>query len=119
MLTLQVLRLNRNSLTGPIPKVCDRVVVTSQGIGQLSQLVEMDFSLNNLTGEIPNEWLPMQNLKNLLLGNNNLVGSIPSTMYYLSGLKWEFGKADATASSFWRTISSAGRCLTTSTSSPP
>ncbi|XP_059668624.1 probable LRR receptor-like serine/threonine-protein kinase At1g06840, partial [Cornus florida] len=55
-------------------------------LGQLTQLLILDFMWNNLTGSIPKEIGNISSLKLLLLNGNKFSGSLPDELGYLSSL---------------------------------
>ncbi|XP_030456083.1 probable LRR receptor-like serine/threonine-protein kinase At1g06840 isoform X2 [Syzygium oleosum] len=55
-------------------------------VGQLSQLLILDFMWNELTGSIPKEIGSIASLRLLLLNGNRLSGSLPDELGYLSNL---------------------------------
>jgi hypothetical protein len=71
LLELEVLVLSETqNLTGPI----------SPTIGNLTNLVRLDFRSNKLTGSIPSSVGNLKKLKRLSLGGNPITGSIPSSI---------------------------------------
>ncbi|XP_021297768.1 LOW QUALITY PROTEIN: probable leucine-rich repeat receptor-like protein kinase At1g35710 [Herrania umbratica] len=72
---LKNLYLNWNYLTGELPS-----------LGNLSQLEELDFSYNEISGSISQDLGNLKNLVLLRLCWNNLTGSIPSALGLLSNL---------------------------------
>ncbi|CAM6078516.1 unnamed protein product [Sphagnum tenellum] len=71
LLELEVLVLSETqNLTGPI----------SPTIGNLTNLVRLDFRSNKLTGSIPSSVGNLKKLKWLSLGGNPITGSIPSSI---------------------------------------
>ncbi|CAD6339909.1 unnamed protein product [Miscanthus lutarioriparius] len=56
-------------------------------IGDCSSLKTLDFSFNNLDGDIPFSISKLKHLENLILKNNQLIGAIPSTLSQLPNLK--------------------------------
>ena len=70
-----VLRINR--LTGPIPPE----------LGRLAKLTELDLWGNELTGLIPPDLARLANLRVMWLGSNNLTGSIPHELGSLANLR--------------------------------
>ena len=71
------LRLDRNELTGTIPKA----------LAQLKLLKYLDFDVNELTGTIPEELAQLKNLQTLDLNFNKLTGTIPEALAQLENLK--------------------------------
>lgn len=65
---LKVLNFSRNSLNGPLPPF--------QGFGMLEL---MDFSFNNLTGEVNTQLEGLDSLRSLNLSHNKLEGAVPIT----------------------------------------
>uniref|UniRef100_M1DDG9 Hcr9-OR2C n=1 Tax=Solanum tuberosum TaxID=4113 RepID=M1DDG9_SOLTU len=53
-----------------------------------TQLVELDFSFNSLTGSITSNVSGMQNLHSLFLSSNHLNGTIPSWIFSLPSLSY-------------------------------
>ncbi|XVF58258.1 hypothetical protein PTKIN_Ptkin07bG0050200 [Pterospermum kingtungense] len=72
---LKYLYLSSNYLTGQLPP-----------LGNLTQLEELDFSHNEISGSISLEIGNLKNLVDLRLSWNNLVGSIPSVIGLCSNL---------------------------------
>ncbi|KAF8019006.1 hypothetical protein BT93_H3782 [Corymbia citriodora subsp. variegata] len=70
------LRLSRINLYGEIPP----------SIGNLSQLVELDFLGNQLSGTIPSQLMNLTRLTELELSTNQLSGSIPSWLVNMTQL---------------------------------
>ena len=66
---LQAINMNYNQLTGTIPS----------GIGSLASLFELSLLGNQLSGSLP-DFSSAQTLQNLFLSDNDLSGSIPSTL---------------------------------------
>jgi len=66
---VKMLHLNNNNLIGSIPNNFTNIV---------SQLQELDFSYNNLTGTIPATFGLYPGLNRLILKNNKLRGPVPS-----------------------------------------
>ncbi|KAF2320661.1 hypothetical protein GH714_029867 [Hevea brasiliensis] len=77
MVSLVVLDLSGNSLSGSIPS----------SIGNCSFLNAMDLSFNKLSGEIPLSFSRLNQLRSLHLSNNKLTGSLPSSFLNLSNLE--------------------------------
>ncbi|KAK3425168.1 hypothetical protein EUGRSUZ_F01967 [Eucalyptus grandis] len=73
---LVYLALNNNLLYGSIPP----------SIGNLSKLTHLDFSYNELSGNIPTQLWSLRSLESLNLWKNNLNGSIPSSIGNMSSL---------------------------------
>ncbi len=73
---LQVLRLNGNALTGPIPL----------RLGDLGELRTLRLSQNALTGRIPPQLNRLTNLNELNLATNQLVDGIPEELGTMTGL---------------------------------
>ncbi|CAL8999195.1 unnamed protein product [Prunus brigantina] len=74
---LQVLSLNRNSFSGPIP----------YNISYCSNLIFMNFGSNGLVGQIPSEFGSLSKLQRIVLQVNNLTGEIPPSLGNLSSLE--------------------------------
>ncbi|XP_068639587.1 receptor-like protein EIX1 [Aristolochia californica] len=72
----KILYLSNNRITGSIPS----------SLCELSYLVELSLSMNQLSGVIPNCWWSNGELKYIDLSSNNLVGEIPTTFGNLSSL---------------------------------
>ncbi len=51
-------------------------------LGNLSNLEELYLSHNELTGEIPSELGKLSNLEELYLGGNELIGCVPEGLSY-------------------------------------
>ncbi|MCD7470929.1 histidine kinase osmosensor [Datura stramonium] len=73
---LQIILLQNNNITGPIPKE----------IGRLSKLQTLDLSDNFFTGDIPLSLGHLNNLKYMRLNNNSLSGAIPVSLANMSQL---------------------------------
>ncbi|KAG2612292.1 hypothetical protein PVAP13_4KG275705 [Panicum virgatum] len=73
---LQNLYLFDNSLSGELPRNVTAV-----------NLIELDLSSNQLTGEIPEDFGKLENLGLLLLYQNQLTGAIPESIGLLTQLK--------------------------------
>ena len=71
------LRLDFNSLNGPIPPE----------LGSLANLTTLNLGGNNLTGAIPPELSSLANLRELLLWGNELTGLIPPELVRLANLR--------------------------------
>ena len=65
---LQVLRLDRNDFTGPLP---------SESIRNLSNLVEFFADRNRLEGDVTDTFSNISSLEMINLAHNNLNGSVP------------------------------------------
>ncbi|XP_062165160.1 leucine-rich repeat receptor protein kinase HPCA1-like isoform X2 [Alnus glutinosa] len=80
--TLEVVRLDRNSLSGPVPP----------NISSLANLIELSLSNNNLTGPMPN-LTGMNLLYNLDMSNNSFdISDVPpwiTSLQYLTTLMME------------------------------
>ncbi|XVE52916.1 hypothetical protein DITRI_Ditri02bG0162800 [Diplodiscus trichospermus] len=63
-------------LTGCIPS----------SIGNLTQITQIDLEYSNLSGELPLSLGKLQNLEDLLLGENNFTGAIPNAFTNLTKL---------------------------------
>ncbi|OAY73407.1 putative leucine-rich repeat receptor-like protein kinase IMK3 [Ananas comosus] len=74
---LQVLSLDHNSLSGPIP----------DSITKLERLQELLLSNNQLNGSIPESIDGLRNLSILSLNRNSLSGAIPATVGNISSLE--------------------------------
>ncbi|KAK9153563.1 hypothetical protein Sjap_001043 [Stephania japonica] len=78
---LQRLYLYKNNLSGTIPKQ----VLT----GPFSQsIIDLDVSMNSLTGPLPPEVGNLKNLFHLDVSHNKLIGEIPSTLGTCASLKY-------------------------------
>ena len=100
--SLSLLRIENNSLTGPIPTEFGNMSTSTLAtlslagnsltgsipseLGNLSALTELDLSGNSLTGSIPPELGQLSNLVTLRLNNNSLSGPIPSDLANISSL---------------------------------
>ncbi|PIA42275.1 hypothetical protein AQUCO_02000022v1 [Aquilegia coerulea] len=74
---LVFLNLSKNSIEGTLPT----------SLGNMKDLVVLDFSSNKFSGEIPDNWaLNLKQLKGLILSNNNLHGGISSSLFNLTFL---------------------------------
>ncbi|CAN0824708.1 LRR receptor-like serine/threonine-protein kinase GSO1 [Linum grandiflorum] len=78
LFNLQVLNLERNLLSGPIPG----------SISNISSLLEHHLSTNSLSGFIPGELGLLRSLKVLDLTINVLTGIVPSSIYNMSSLTY-------------------------------
>ncbi|XP_040382692.1 probable LRR receptor-like serine/threonine-protein kinase At1g74360 [Oryza brachyantha] len=67
---MRSLLLQENNYTGGI---------TSSGILQLPNLIVLDLSYNQFSGDLPTEISSMKNIKVLMLAENNFAGKIPPT----------------------------------------
>ncbi|CAL4968957.1 unnamed protein product [Urochloa decumbens] len=76
---VQVLRLNNNSLTGPVPA----------SLANMSSLWHLALGNNHLDGTIPLELAGLSGLRYLDLAVNELHGELPVSLYNLS-LLWSF-----------------------------
>ncbi len=98
--SLEILRLESNNFHGSIKPIANaknlRYVhlwsnyfsgAISNGIGQLSQVIELFLDDNELTGSIPSEMGLLSNAKYISLGMNQLEGMIPSSFGMLSSLE--------------------------------
>ncbi|KAM0972077.1 hypothetical protein ACFX13_020192 [Malus domestica] len=74
---LNWLYLANCSLGGPIPK----------GIGNLTELINLELSQNNMVGEIPSEITKLNKLWQLELYDNKLTGRLPSGLGNLTNLE--------------------------------
>ncbi|KDP35941.1 hypothetical protein JCGZ_09913 [Jatropha curcas] len=77
MLSLEIIDLSRNNLTGRIPS----------SIGNCSSLIVLDFQNNILSGEIPTSLGQLNLLQTLHLSNNRFSGEIPSAFQNLTNLE--------------------------------
>ncbi|XP_071697248.1 protein STRUBBELIG-RECEPTOR FAMILY 1-like isoform X2 [Rutidosis leptorrhynchoides] len=75
-LTIKILMLSGNQLTGSIP----------DSVSLLGQMTDLLLSNNHLTGVIPDSFQQLTPLTNLDLSANNLSGPLPSSMANLSSL---------------------------------
>lgn len=73
----QSLDLSHNSFAGSIPVE----------IGRLKNLAQLDFSFNNLSGNIPGTLGDCDVLQYIFLESNNLEGIIPTHLSYLKGIQ--------------------------------
>ena len=78
--SLTTLLLDRNKLSGPIPKE----------LGNLSSLQELVLSINQLSGPIPAELSRLHSLQALSLARNQLKGPIPKQLSQLQSLRFLF-----------------------------
>ena len=78
--SLGILALAENSFFGPISHLCGILSANNS-------LSYLDLSSNNLLREIPDYWENGQNLVILNLTNNNLSGQIPNSIGHLINLK--------------------------------
>ncbi|KAH0713622.1 hypothetical protein KY289_009581 [Solanum tuberosum] len=103
---LSLLYLNGNQLSGPIPKELFELSLIEfdvsnnhltgyfpVGIGSgnltgLINLIYMNHSYNNLSGEIPSSFGTLTSLRELYLGNNALQGAIPASLSSLRSLEY-------------------------------
>ncbi|KAH0714903.1 hypothetical protein KY284_007808 [Solanum tuberosum] len=103
---LSLLYLNGNQLSGPIPKELFELSLIEfdlsnnhltgyfpVGIGSgnltgLINLIYMNHSYNNLSGEIPSSFGTLTSLRELYLGNNALQGAIPASLSSLSSIEY-------------------------------
>ncbi|KAK7857742.1 receptor-like protein EIX1 [Quercus suber] len=72
------LDLSNNMFSGPIQSLC---------AVSIRNLHCLDLSNNQLSGELPDCWMHLEELKILNLGNNHFHGKIPSTMGSLLGIE--------------------------------
>lgn len=81
--SLEVLDLQQNSLAGSLPKEWGALEMDNSGL----QSIRLD--QNQLTGSIPEEWCQLNSasLKNLILSNNQLTGTISSCISKFSELE--------------------------------
>ncbi|XP_078152749.1 uncharacterized protein LOC144547938 [Carex rostrata] len=107
---LLVLDLSNNNLSGPLPRGLDNFTLMSQllyegdnGTVKLNAIMKglileyspadlfylrsMDFSNNNITGEIPQEMVFLMALVNLNLSHNHLTGNIPLKIGNMTSLE--------------------------------
>ena len=77
MSSLEVLKVDRNALTGPIPSF----------LANLSGLTELNLSRNQLTGSIPASFGGLSGLQELWLFSNQLAGGIPVELGQLTSLR--------------------------------
>ena len=77
---VQGLTLRRRGLDGRIPPE----------LSMLTQLEELDMSLNGMVGEIPSEMSSLKNLQRLDLSSNHLSGEIPPELGNLAKLTHVF-----------------------------
>ncbi|KAK8553501.1 hypothetical protein V6N13_062303 [Hibiscus sabdariffa] len=68
--------LFHNKLSGEIPKAVDAL-----------RLIEIDLSMNDLTGSIPEEFGKLQQLESLNLAYNQLTGELPTSISQLPSLR--------------------------------
>ncbi|XP_059280499.1 probable LRR receptor-like serine/threonine-protein kinase At3g47570 isoform X2 [Lycium ferocissimum] len=103
---LSHLYLNGNHLGGPIPKEMFKlsliefdlssnhltgyfpVEIDAGNLNGLRNLIYMNLSYNNLSGEIPRSFGTLTTLTELYLGNNALQGAIPSSLSSLRSLEY-------------------------------
>ncbi|XVF89147.1 hypothetical protein PTKIN_Ptkin19aG0106900 [Pterospermum kingtungense] len=99
--SLQQLDLARNNLEGPIPtrlfalkNLTDIYLFDNKLSGEIPQsiealnLVEIDLSVNNLTGTVPEDFGKLQYLDFLDLFLNQLTGEVPTSIGLLPNLKY-------------------------------
>jgi len=77
-----IVSLSNNSFSGDLsPLLCDHKMLNGK-----NNLLFLDISLNNLSGELTNCWKNWKSLVAIHMGSNNLSGNIPSSMGLLSNL---------------------------------
>ncbi|XP_057543029.1 DNA damage-repair/toleration protein DRT100 [Amaranthus tricolor] len=95
-LSLKVLNIGSNKITGHIPSSISNLVelqrfdicrnqisgIIPSSLGQLVKLQWMDLSINRLTGNIPNSLLGIGNLRHASFRANRLCGEIPQGRPY-------------------------------------
>ncbi|CAN6467338.1 unnamed protein product [Victoria cruziana] len=98
---LQVLNLDYNLFTGPLPASLNRMgrleeITLSRNqingsipaeLGELPRLQTLDISYNNITGSFPQSLSNLSSLSRLNLANNRIQGNLPVTMNSLKNLK--------------------------------
>ncbi|KAG6412296.1 hypothetical protein SASPL_124971 [Salvia splendens] len=99
---LKFLDLSRNSFGGEIQEIFGRLKqvkflllhknsyvggIHSSGVLQLPNIVRLDLSYNNFSGQLPVEISQMASLKYLILAYNGFTGGIPSEYGNLSGIQ--------------------------------
>ncbi|KAL6146235.1 hypothetical protein ACLB2K_056918 [Fragaria x ananassa] len=98
---LSIMDLSYCNFTGPIPKSMESLtelvyVDMSKNkfdgsvpvLSMAKNLTDIDLSYNELTGQVNStQWQNLIKLVNLNLGNNELEGSIPSSLFHLPSLK--------------------------------
>ncbi|XP_047330019.1 probable LRR receptor-like serine/threonine-protein kinase At3g47570 [Impatiens glandulifera] len=73
---LEFLSINRNNLTGTIPR----------RIANCTQLKFIELGVNNFTGVIPQEIGNLKSLLRIIMDSNNLEGPIPDSLFNMSTL---------------------------------
>jgi hypothetical protein len=75
----EVLLLNRNKFTGPLPTRIGRPAYMFSGSAPLasSPLIELNLADNALTGSIPNAICDLIQLEKIILNGNQFRGPIP------------------------------------------
>ena len=99
LVSLRLLNLNVNDLSGPIPPELGSLTSLRtlhlgrndlSGIppelGSLSSVTTLNLRMNQLTGPIPAEFGNLTGLRQLRLSDNDLIGTIPSELANLSNL---------------------------------
>ncbi|KAL5567836.1 hypothetical protein UlMin_024411 [Ulmus minor] len=87
--------LSYNKLSGPLPQFPPNTIlfvsdnsfsgsISSLCATRLSKLLVLDLSNNNLSGELPNCWMQLDNLKFLNLASNHFSGKLPASLGNLS-----------------------------------
>ena len=72
---IEILHLDENMLSGPIPPE----------LGQLDRLRDLRLNDNQLTGTVPVELAQLEDLEDLRLGNNQLTGCVPQELAEWAG----------------------------------